>query len=270
MDVMAFQKGIEVDLWDTSLYNEDTYYPCRPDTVKQGVTGLNRFNLLEIVTTLSYSGVPSWAQHSAGIWAYFSILRTPSQWGTTENYSIVLSVDFKHYGYRPFGYRELQEASLPIVYLRGGCRYLVSISGVNTITLYVNGYTYNTSTGGTIECPTETSSIITCTPITIGIGNTLWATVGSVTSNDVVTTITNYDTFFVKQYILNLTRQMTYYLTSDDFSTTVGYIKKTSDDRKFSLQIYQNSDSRFVFVNDMGSTDYANLGMTVYSKRTKI
>lgn len=136
-----------IDLTDTTIYSEDTWYPCvgRPSPTES----LFRYNCY---TKLGYSGVPSWATHTQGFTCNLDMLIRGSGWGITDAQSIQLDNSFKYSDENPIGYGQISTNSQPVFYLRGGGKYYIQSEHAATWTVYTDVYEY----GGQIAQPQTT------------------------------------------------------------------------------------------------------------------
>lgn len=120
-------------------YNQDTWYPV---VATVGMPYL-RLVRIRVETTLGNSGVPSWATHGAGFTVDFELETIANGWGTTGAQTRLIRNNFsyvqEHLDNRfPVGYRQMNNASLPVLYLRGGGSY-------DIITDYETGWSVKTS-----------------------------------------------------------------------------------------------------------------------------
>ena len=131
----------QIDLRDTSIYNENTWYPV---TFLYNGGGSNEFYQIGVRATLGGSGKPSWATHSNGFSCAIDLLVTDSGWGSIPRADMQLRnvFDFVSDGKNPVGYIQLTSSSTQVFYLRGGGNYYItSKSGIRSITVHKESYT---------------------------------------------------------------------------------------------------------------------------------
>lgn len=110
-----------IDLRDTSVYNEDMYYPVYAD-----LSANIPFVYFEAYTGLGLSGNPSYSNHVNGFTARLALLSRVSGWGS--QYASTIILDRQAYcGYNgnnyPIGWSQIREYSVIIFWLRGGAKY---------------------------------------------------------------------------------------------------------------------------------------------------
>lgn len=115
-----------IDLSDTSIYDENTWYPCVGQPLPYA--GLRR---LEVAVQLNSGTKPSWSTHANGFTCNLDLLIKGYGWGTTDGQSICLQYSCKYVAIEngvinnPCGYHQLYNSSRPVLWLRGGGRYYV-------------------------------------------------------------------------------------------------------------------------------------------------
>lgn len=136
---------------DLTSLDQDTYYPCSVTISAKEPTTINIF------VSLNSGSKPSWSTHPSGFTMNLSWQVFGGGWGTT----IIQRKIFNDYysntsnGIHPCGGIEQNAyASTEIVYLRGGAKYLYTISNsTSAIAINTNGYSWS-SGSTTYSAPT--------------------------------------------------------------------------------------------------------------------
>lgn len=126
---------------DLTSLDQNTYYPCSVTISAKEPTTINIF------VSLNSSSKPSWSTHVNGFTMNLSWQVFGGGWGTTA----IQRKIFNYYissvatGVQPCGGIEQNAyASTEIVYLRGGAKYLYTISNsTSAIAINTNGYTWS-------------------------------------------------------------------------------------------------------------------------------
>ena len=113
-----WQQDVWVDL-SAATYDQNTWYTVVGEQLPQ--TG---FAGIKVVVNLNSDTKPSWSTHSAGFSVDFHIDTQASGWGTTHAETIIYSDTFNFCPVSPVSYKQLGWGSRPILYLRGGGKYL--------------------------------------------------------------------------------------------------------------------------------------------------
>lgn len=113
-------------------YNQNTWYPV---VATVGMPYLRTIRI-RVETSLGASGVPAWALHGVGFVVDFELETIAGGWGTTGANTRLIRNNFNwlrnfNDDQLPVGYRQMGNASLPVIYLRGGGSYTV-ITDYNT------------------------------------------------------------------------------------------------------------------------------------------
>ena len=129
-----------INLSSTATYNVNTWYPV----VGDGLSGIG-FTNIQCYTALGISGKPSWSTHASGFTCGLDVLAKGHGWGATLGESIV-----RDYAWRfttsnisPISYRQLNNSSRPVIYLRGGGRYQIYTNNPINWTVITSGTTYS-------------------------------------------------------------------------------------------------------------------------------
>lgn len=136
---------------DLTSLDQNTYYPCSVTISAKEPTTINIF------VSLNSGSKPSWSTHTSGFTMNLSWQVFGGGWGTT----IIQRKIFNDYysntsnGIHPCGGIEQNAyASTEIVYLRGGAKYLYTISNsTSAIAINTNGYSWS-SGSTTYSAPT--------------------------------------------------------------------------------------------------------------------
>lgn len=102
-----------------STFDQNTWYPV---TAYISDSGIRR---IDVHSTLSGVCKPSWCTHEAGFYANLSMLVQAGGWGTSGAYEMCLGHDYRWANDNPTGYMQLTNASIAVVYLRGGGYYTI-------------------------------------------------------------------------------------------------------------------------------------------------
>ena len=140
-----YQKDI-VDLSDTSIYDENMYYPC---TSKIPVNGLYK---LQVAVQLNSGTKPSWSTHDSGFTYNLSALLKANDWGVTNGTMIVLEDVYAHSSIKPGALTQLTNSGNAVLWLRGGGKYFVFKDWSDSWT----AYTETTDIFSQTVAPTET------------------------------------------------------------------------------------------------------------------
>ena len=108
-----------IDL-SASTYSQDTYYP-----VVGGSLPYNGFNRIKVAVQLNSGTKPSWSTHERGFTCNMDLLVVANGWGITRAQTIALDYSYLWTDSNPCGYQQLNCASLPVLWLRGGGKYFV-------------------------------------------------------------------------------------------------------------------------------------------------
>lgn len=130
MDNIFWYTGLKkyttiINLTDTSVYSEDTWYPVNGEP-------FSRHQAFQVTAHLNISGTPSWATHANGFYCDLDLINIASGWGTTNGEITVLNNEMRFVkdGKHPAIFVQNYQSSVPIWYLRGGGRYEI-VSSVN-------------------------------------------------------------------------------------------------------------------------------------------
>lgn len=146
---------------DLTSLDQNTYYPCSVTISAKEPTTINIF------VSLNSGSKPSWSTHTSGFTMNLSWQVFGGGWGTT----IIQRKIFNDYysntsnGIHPCGGIEQNAyASTEIVYLRGGAKYLYTISNsTSAIAINTNGYSWSsgstTYSAPTISAPKKHPSL---------------------------------------------------------------------------------------------------------------
>jgi hypothetical protein len=135
-----WKSNVTVDLTDTTLYDENKYYPVTGSNL-----GTTEYRNIKIYTTLGSSGKPSWSTHNSGFSANLELATLGSGWGTTNAECIIYSDNYRFCAVSPISFMQLTYSSTPVVYLRGGGKYYIKTDYACSWTIRPEGYTW---TGG--------------------------------------------------------------------------------------------------------------------------
>lgn len=127
---------------DLSNLNHDTYYPVVGTAVNADAGYVD----IRVSVNLNSGTKPSWATHNNGFTCQFHVLMKPCGWGTNNAESIVLDNTFRWATQNPVGYTQMNNASMPCLYLRGGGRYYIYSGEPITWSIKTSSYTVSENT----------------------------------------------------------------------------------------------------------------------------
>lgn len=141
IDSLTENKKIE---WvDATGLDEEKYYPVTLPLV----TG--RRATIRVESTLSESGVPSWAAHSQGFSCMCSWSVNGHGWGTINMDRLVSDFTYKFANVLPIGdISQMTNSSIEYIYVRGGGKYRFVTTNVRSIELKTSDYTIQEQTIG--------------------------------------------------------------------------------------------------------------------------
>ena len=114
----------EVDLSDTSVYNENTWYPVVGSNVITDNNLLKKgYRRIKCNVSLNSGTHPSWSSHDSGFSCNLEILAVMGQWGCAVANTIVLDYTFSQCTDNPLGYTQITTGNNPVIYCRGGGKY---------------------------------------------------------------------------------------------------------------------------------------------------
>ena len=108
-----------IDL-SASTYDQDTYYP-----VVGKELSTNGFSRIKVAVQLDSGTKPTWSTHDRGFTCNMDLLVVANGWGVTRAQTIALDYSYLWANSNPCGYQQLNCASLPVLWLRGGGIYFV-------------------------------------------------------------------------------------------------------------------------------------------------
>lgn len=144
---------ITIDLSD-SKYDQNKWYPVVGTALPY--TGLS---WLRVACQLNTEAAVTWSSHNNGTFtANLEILTKAGGWGTTNSSTIVLDYSWGWIkdDVCPVSYRQMNNSSAPVFYLRGGGRYYVYASYDAKFTVYTSAYT---ASGQTVDVQSSCPSI---------------------------------------------------------------------------------------------------------------
>lgn len=112
-----------IDL-SASTYNRDYFYPV----VGSKLSASGGFTRIEVRNNLNNeleNNVPSWSTHTRGFTANMVVYARGSEWGVNVGQTFCVDYNYLHTAKNPVGYSQMTNASLPVLWLRGGGKYNV-------------------------------------------------------------------------------------------------------------------------------------------------
>lgn len=119
----------EVDLSDTSVYNENTWYPVIGSNIMGNSPTTSNYLLrkgyhrIKCNVTLNSGTCPSWSTHNSGFSCNLELLAVMGQWGSAVANTIVLDYTYSQCTDNPLGYTQITTGNNPVMYCRGGGKY---------------------------------------------------------------------------------------------------------------------------------------------------
>lgn len=108
-----------IDLSSPS-YDVNTFYPVTGSPIpKLGM------HFIKVAVQLDSGTKPSWSKHASGFTCNMELWATSAGWGTTEAFTLATQYSYRFADKNPCGYSQLGNASVPIIWLRGGGKYYV-------------------------------------------------------------------------------------------------------------------------------------------------
>lgn len=151
----------EVDLSDTSVYNENTWYPVIGSNIIGNSPTTSNYLLrkgyrrIKCNVTLNSGTHPSWSSHDGGFSCNLELLAVMGQWGSAVANTIVLDYTYSQCTDNPLGYTQITTGNNPVIYCRGGGKYyMYSEFPEQTWTPYATEHGYGGMTvKPTLSCP---------------------------------------------------------------------------------------------------------------------
>lgn len=127
-----------------STYDVNTWYPVVGSSIPY-----RGYSRITCYVQLNSGVKPPWASHSSGFTCNLDVLAKASGWGTTNAGSIVL--DYSYYWCNsgepnPLSYCQLNNASVPVIWMRGGGKYFIRTSEEFTWSVKTSSYTTSQQT----------------------------------------------------------------------------------------------------------------------------
>ena len=130
------EKWIDVS---SSTYDQNTWYPV----IGTALPTSGGLQDIKVNAALNADTKPSWSAHEAGFAVNFHVKDIANGWGVHQDYTLIL-VDNTRWvtnAISPVSYIQMIHSSTPVLYLRGGGKYLVSTSFECSWTPYTTTYT---------------------------------------------------------------------------------------------------------------------------------
>lgn len=130
------EKWIDIS---SSNYDQNTWYPV----IGTNLSISGGLQDIKVSVGLDSGTKPSWSTHPNGFSVNFHVKDIAQGWGTHLNYTLIL-VDNTNWvtdTISPVSYIQMTNSSTPVLYLRGGGKYLVSTSFECSWTPYTTTYT---------------------------------------------------------------------------------------------------------------------------------
>ena len=166
-----------LDLSDTSIYNEDTWYPCVGEPIPGNETYTPGFHRIQVNVQLDSNTTPSWSTHRNGFVATMDLLVKARGWGTTNGESICLDYScnwVSDTSKNPVGYSQLTTSSEPVLWLRGGGKYFIYIDYDTSWNIVTSSYSVNN-----IDSVSPTTTF----PSINSVKSTVWANINGTASS---------------------------------------------------------------------------------------
>lgn len=134
-------KGLHATV-DLSNLNSNTYYPVVGTALNADAGYVD----IRVSVNLNSGTKPSWSTHNNGFTCQFHVLMKPCGWGMNNAESIILDNTYRWANQNPVGYIQMNNASMPCLYLRGGGRYYIYSGEPITWSVKTSSYTASENT----------------------------------------------------------------------------------------------------------------------------
>lgn len=226
-----------ISLEDTVTYDPNKFYPVI--STNQVLPTNGRKARIRVVTGLNSSGIPSWATHKNGFVTAFEVEAMGSGWGATDATAVIYEEWCKYVSDAvvPVSYGQLTNASIPVIYLRGGGAYTVQNTEVEmNWTVYPKGYTWNNSNPNYVQ----TAPVKDARPTPLGIYSTTSKDIDGV-YDSIEETIQDY-TSLIEQTKDSITMEVSEkYSTKTETETKISEVSSQLEQTANSIDIRFNT-----------------------------
>lgn len=157
----VYNNQYTIDLTDTTVYDENTWY----HVTGTPIPNYGRY-FIKVTAPLAASK-PSWGTHnSGGFTCNMELYVKASGWGATNGSEICMdhTCNYTKDGVNPLGYKQMTNASVPVLFLRGGGKYFVYTDFDVSWTARTSTYTANSQS---VSPVTTAPGVTLCGPGTI-------------------------------------------------------------------------------------------------------
>ena len=140
---------------DLTALQDDKWYPCTLQLLPQQLTEIRIWNCLKS------ESIPSWSTHNSGFSLQVVWEATAAAWGGQEPSRKIHMNQYKFANAHPCGgITQNTNASMEIVWLRGGAKYLYHTNNGADFVVHADGYSWSSS-GSSFTAAVRTASQIT-------------------------------------------------------------------------------------------------------------
>ena len=149
----VYKNSYTIDLTDTSVYDENTWYPVTGSPIP----AYGRYRI-QVVSPLNGLSKPSWSTHAGGFTCNMDLNVRSCGWGATNGSEMCTdySWSFTSDNIAPCGYTQMRNSGTPVLYLRGGGKFVVYMDYDSTWTIRTEDYT---SSANTVSPVTEAPGV---------------------------------------------------------------------------------------------------------------
>ena len=153
----ALRKNGTVDLSDTTIYDEDTYYPVVANTnIRAG-----GYRIFQVNVQLNSGSVPSWSTHDNGFTCNLTARMKAHGWGTAPgNLGWIDDFYYTWCDKMPAYIWQMTNNSRAVFFLRGGGKYHIYSDYDYTWTPYTTDFTVSSQTVSPTTEPSNYSSLV--------------------------------------------------------------------------------------------------------------
>lgn len=144
-----WQNSVWLDL-SSDTYKQDTWYPVIGAALPS--TGAVR---IAVSVQLNSGTKPTWSTHNSGFSVDLDIQTQRSGWGTTVGKTLIFLDNYNFCSVSPASFQQLTHGSIPVLFLRGGGKYLVSSTYVPNWKIYTTTYTWGSGSSSQSASPVK-------------------------------------------------------------------------------------------------------------------
>lgn len=144
-----WQDSVWLDL-SADTYAQDTWYP-----VVGAALPSNGAVRIAVSVQLNSKTKPTWSTHANGFSVDLDIQTQRGGWGTTQAKTLIFLDTCNFCSVSPASFQQLTYGSLPVLFLRGGGRYLVNSTYVPSWKIYTTTYTWTSGSYSQTASPVK-------------------------------------------------------------------------------------------------------------------